>query len=118
MRAIIKGFHSPEIDDLQHFKPEITDNFCFLLQLMIGPENEDGEESFDIEVCTPKWLLSKYKKDEIIFGRHMLIVFEYNFEQISNKLKYFVKSCNGSSWNEIAKKISKISSWEFESYAE
>ncbi len=55
MRAIIKSFHNPEIDDLQHFKPKISDNFCFLLQVMIGPENESGEETFDIEVCTPKW---------------------------------------------------------------
>ena len=118
MRAIIKSFHSPGIDDLQYFKPEIDDNFCFLLQLMIGPENEDGEESFDIEVCTPKWLLSNYEKSEILFGRHLLIVFEYNFEQISNKIKKFIERCSGHDWNEVAKQISLIASWEFEDYVD
>ncbi|MFZ0565135.1 MAG: Imm8 family immunity protein [Chlamydiales bacterium] len=69
MRAIIKGFHSPEINNLENFKPEIADNFCFLLQMMIGPENNLGEESFGFEVCTPKWLMSNYTKDEIILKK-------------------------------------------------
>lgn len=116
MRAELKNIHCPTVNDLRYYKPDDPDIFCLLLQIFVGIPGGRGEESFDIEVCTPQWLISNYKKDEIIIGRHLLIVFEFDFERISGKIRQFVDCCCGETWYEIAQKIGRIGYWEFEDY--
>ncbi len=118
MKAEIKYFHSPDIIDLEKFEPEIPDEFCFLLQIMVGEKDQEGEESFDAMVCTPKWLLKNNEKDKIIYGRHYLIVFEYNFSKISSALKQLVESSDFENWDDVGEKIGRIGKWEFEDYQE
>jgi hypothetical protein len=118
MKAEVKYFHSPEIEDLVNYQPEIQDNFCFLLQMMVGLKDVESEESFNITVCTPKWLLNNYGNNDIIFGRHYLIVFQYDFNRISEKLTSFVNSLDENNWSELAEKISRIGFWEFEDYTD
>ena len=59
LRAALRGLHSPDISDLRTYRPERPDEFGFLLQVFAGPEGQEGEESFGVVVCTPKWLLQK-----------------------------------------------------------
>jgi hypothetical protein len=116
MKAELKSIHSPDIFDLGKFDPNEKDNFGILLQLMVSPKNGKGEESFDIMVCTPQWLIRNYQKSDMIFGRHYLIVFEYDYPKIYDKLKEYIGGIEGDTWNEIALKIGRIGKWEFEDY--
>lgn len=92
MRAEIRHLHSPDIADLARYWPEEPDNFGFLLQLLAGPEGEPGEESFDFLVCTPRWLTETYSADEIVDGRHTLIMFEYDYPRLAEKLSKWSKT--------------------------
>ncbi|MHB0935257.1 MAG: immunity 8 family protein [Armatimonadota bacterium] len=116
MKATVKDFYSPDISDLQAFTPSESDCFGFLLQVLVGPENESGEESFGVVVVTPKWLQSQHRVEDIIIGRHYLIVFEYNYQRITEFIASFVSRCSGSSWDEIANKVGRLGMWEFEDY--
>ena len=118
MKAEIKGFHSPDIRNLEVFIPDDEDNFGFLLQAFVGPKGEDWKESFDFEVCTPKFLLCKYKQEDILFGRHKVIVFEYNYHRIINHIEKLVGRYEGQDWNDLANKIARYGYWEFEDYRE
>lgn len=118
MKAKLIDLHSPDIDDLFNYVPEDPENFSFLLQAFVGIEGQEGEESFDIEVYTPKWLLSNHKKQDIIFAHYSIIVFAYEFSSIHGKIKSTIEGCTGSSWEEIAKKVGQIGRWEFENYTE
>lgn len=118
MNAELKRLHSPDIYDLESYQPENPERFGFLLQVMVGPEGKDGEESFDIEVCTPKWLEETYGVDDVLVGRHHLIVREYNYQRIVHAIKEFLRGCSGASWNEVAEKVSRLGKWEFEDYVE
>ncbi|MGF6489633.1 Imm8 family immunity protein [Pseudomonas frederiksbergensis] len=69
MEAKLKRLHSPDIYNLESYQPDVQDEFGFLLQAMIGPAGEDGEESFDMEVCTPKWIEKRQRVDEVVIGR-------------------------------------------------
>lgn len=116
MQAVIKHLYSTDIPDLNSYQPEIDDCFGFPLRLIVGPRDDRGEESFDLLVATPKWLLDNYSKDDIVIGRHYLIVFHYDFRLLSTFLQRYVSDCRGDTWEEIASKVSRIGYWEFEDY--
>ena len=118
MKPEIKYFYSPDIEDLKKYSPKQKNNFSFLLQVIIGVEGMEGEESFDFEICTPHWLLENYEKNKIIFGRGYIIVFEYNLENIIEKINKVIDKCKGGSWDEIANKINLFGRWEFDNYIE
>ena len=85
--------------------------------MIIGPALQDGEESFDVEVCTPAWLAQRYGPHGIVSGRHHLIVFEYDFKVIDSYLREFVANCSGDTWQDVAGKIGRLGHWEFEDYS-
>lgn len=116
MKAKLKSWYCPDIDDLLNYSPENPENFCFLFRAMVGPCDEEGSESFDIQICTPQWLLCKLNKRDVFLARHFAIVLEYNFEIILNTIKQLIESCNGSDWNAVAHKVGRIGYWEFEDY--
>ena|SRR5215813_14642993 len=116
MRAQLKRLHSPDVLDLENFVPEPADNFSFLLQIMVGPEGGPGEESFDVQVCTPEWLKRKFKTSDIVIGRHRLIVFEYNYPRLKSFLSRRCEKCVADTWLEIAEQLSRLGHWEFEGF--
>lgn len=116
MRAALKRLHSPDIYDLESYIPLEKENFGFLLQAFIGPKDIEGEESFDIELCTPQWINEKLDKLNIMKGCHLLIVKEYNFTNIRNYINGYVEKCYGENWIDIANQLSAIGRWEFDNY--
>lgn len=118
MKAEIRHIYSFDIDDLRHYSPPNPESFCFHLRIIAGPQSEEGEESFDLTVCTPKWLIDNHHKDDVIIGRHHLIVMEYNFERILKTIYDFCESCDGATWRDVAEKLGRLGLWEFEDYRE
>jgi hypothetical protein len=59
MRAVLKDLYSTDLADAKTYTPEEEDNFGFLLRAEIGAPDAEGAESFDITVCTPKWLAER-----------------------------------------------------------
>lgn len=116
MKAQLKGIITPGINDLSKYNPVDLENFGFLLQIIVGPKDQLGEESFDITVCTPKWLYQQYDTKEIIIGRHFLFMFRYDHDALIKKINSFLEQCNGDTWNEVALKVSRLGHWEFEDY--
>ena len=116
MRAELRRLHSPDVHDLESYCPEEPDNFGFLLQAMIGPAGGQGEESFDIVVCTPQWLKRNHDEREIVLGRDHLIVFRYDYKRLENFITGFVTGCDGRSWGDLAQQLSRLGKWEFEDY--
>lgn len=83
---------------------------------MVGPMGEEGEESFDITVCTPKWLMERYGTSEVLLGLHKLIVFKYDYARLRRFIEKYLMRCSGDSWGEIAQKVSLLGQWEFEGF--
>lgn len=116
MRAVVKSIYSPEIDDLHTYQPLDPDNFSILFTALVGTNDSEGEDSVDIEVCTPLWILDLLEKEDAVLGRGYLLVKEYNYQKISNRIQRLIESCWGKTWKEIGEKISRIGYWEFEDY--
>ena len=117
MIAELKEIYSLDVERrLEEFVPEQADFFELTVRAMFGPVDQDASESFQIQVCTPKWLQARCEGGEIVCGRHTLIVAEFNFPQIRDYLNALCKKCSGNSWSEIAQKLSRYGMWEFEDY--
>ena len=116
MQAVVKSLSSVDMSDVETYLPDEEDNFGFLLRAMIGPKDEEGEESFDIFVCTPKWLIEKYGASDVLLGLHKLIVFKYDYLRLRQFIEKFLMHCSGDTWDEIARKVNLLGHWEFENY--
>ncbi len=118
MKAKIINFESPDIPNFEEYWPEDETSFSFYLELSVGGTGIEGYEIFGITVCTPNWLLENCEKDKILFLRHYLIVFEYDYKRIIDKVKAKIENLVAENWDELALKIGKICYWEFEDYHE
>jgi len=85
---------------------------------MIGPKGEVGEESFDFEVCSPSWLAAELERHEIISGRTLLFMAEFNYDAIERYVLKCLAHATGRNWNEVAQKLARWSAWEFDDYVD
>ena len=78
MKAELKYLHSPDVANLEKYVPDSPDFFCILVQAMIGPLGDNGEESFNFLVCTPKWIDEEIAEKGFLFGTEYLVVKSYS----------------------------------------
>ena len=84
MRAVVHRFHSPDALDLDSYVPDDPADDAILLQVMVGSEGADGEDSFDVLVCTLRRLERLVESEGRIIGRHYLIVKPWTTPQLSS----------------------------------
>ena len=115
MLSEVKSIMSTDIFDLDNYRSVDNENFSFSLTVSVGPKGETGAEFFEVDVCTPKWLLDN-QYDDVISGKGKIIVFRCDMMRILNKVKALFDGCSGKDWQDIAIKLSRIGHWEFEDY--
>jgi Immunity protein 8 len=114
MRAKLKRLHSPDVDDLAGFTPDDPGRAGLFIQMMVGPADSDGEESFDVVVCTAPWLQDRYAQDGMVVLRHHVLVHTFEYRDVHDGLRRLVEKCIGDTWEEIANQVGQIGKWEFE----
>jgi hypothetical protein len=94
-------------------------DFLLLARLLVGPSNGPGEETFDVEVCTPEWLARRSAAEGFIDGRHTVITTLDTFTEdaLRSFLTRRVENVSGETWNEVAHKVARLGLWEFEDYS-
>lgn len=115
MRAQLKSLMTSDIDPDSYW-PDEEDNFGFYIQAIIGPEDEEGGDIFGFQVCSPKWLQNKHSVTDIVFIRHVILMFEYDYQAVERRIADLCNKTIGADWGEIASKIARFGSWEFEDY--
>ena len=126
MKAKVRRFHSPDVYDLKKYVPEDPEYVGVLIQIMAGPEDGPGEESFDVVVCTPRWLEWWVQHDAVpgqtrndpLVGRHYLVAARWDSARVLQFLTAAVESEEAPRWNDLALRIGRIGRWEFEDYKE
>ena len=118
MRAKVKGIYTIEMGMLHQLPPEDPIRFRIWVRAMVGPSSEEGEESFDIGVCTPKWIEAECESRGFVVGRHHLVVRHFDPHHITKVITQIIERCEGETWTEVAEKVSRIGYWDFEDYRE
>lgn len=116
MRATLRRLHSPDLFDLEHGQPDDPQCFGILVQALIGPMGEDGEESFDFLVCTPSWLATRIPEGAYRFGYHYLFLARYDYALLRSAILHICTLADGEDWSSVAGLIARYGRWEFEDY--
>lgn len=116
-RAILRSLHSPDAD-LTTFVPADPSRFSVLVQALIGPAEQAGEESFDFVFCTPLWLADQLEREQYVMGRHHVLVSHYSMELVENVIRELCARASGPDWSSVASYLGRYGRWEFEDYTE
>lgn len=115
MKAKVHRFHSPDCD-LDTFVPGDAEDVGILVQIIAGPFDGPGEESFDVLVLTPRWLSRWIEERGPLVGRHHLFVNHFDWAVVRTILVEAVERESAASWTELGDRISRLARWEFEDY--
>jgi hypothetical protein len=114
MRAELRFLFSPDADPLETFMP--TEPFGILVMAMIGPEGQEGHESFDFMLCTPEWFSSNMREETKI-GRHYVFVRGFSYARLEKFVRDYCFDCGEqTTWGALAEKLGRLGKWEFEDY--
>lgn len=113
MKAQVKSIWSADVDERSWIPPE-PDCFGYHIQIGIGPADEEGEEFFYAEVCTPKWLRQKY--GDAVLGWSSIVVFDYHWNEVEKAARLWVSRWSATTWRELALWLTRLGSWEFDEY--
>ncbi|APR39179.1 MULTISPECIES: immunity 8 family protein [unclassified Paraburkholderia] len=116
MKAIVKSIDTGSHVAFDKDLPEDQMCFGFWVTVQVGPDNEEGGHLYQILVCTPDWIKTKYLHAGAVWGRHMLIVSHYDCDRIKSEIARYVEGCTGKNFWELAQKVARIGAWEFEDY--
>jgi len=116
MKAALKGLHSPDVELTSGVS--VDERGSVLVQLMVGPADGPGEESFDVVVCNAEWLDQVVRERGSIFGRHYLFVDRIERGAVESAVTDYLSALEGASWQELAQQIGRVAKWEFEDYRE
>ena len=112
MKPALRRLHSPDADDLQAYAPS-SPSFSLLVQILVGPSDGPGEESFDVVVCSPEWLADRGGPT---IGRHHIIGTRYDYDELLTLILDDLEGCDGKDWAEVGAKVGRLGRWEFEDY--
>ena len=115
MRAVVRRLHSPDAD-LATFVPGSDKTLAYSSRSLRDPRRGSGEESFDVTVCTPRWLQRWVEENGPTSGKALLGVAEYDEPRTRVFLTDAVESQEAETWSDLALKIGRIGTWEFEDY--
>lgn len=117
MRAVLRSIH---LDPDPRTLPGDATNFAFLARLCVGPSDGPGEESFDVQVCSPQWLAARCANEGFVDGHHTVVtrLDGYSEQGLRSFLTRRVENVRGATWRDVAEKVARLGLWEFEDYRE
>jgi hypothetical protein len=102
--------------DLRHYLPEEPADVGILVQALVGPKGAPGEESFDVVVCTPRWLSRYVREHGPLAGRHYLVVDRWDQDMVLGWLTEAIEAEEAPNWPALGARLGRIGKWEFEDY--
>jgi len=114
MRAEIRGYSLTENEDRSSYEPGEQQVFGFTLLFEIGIRGQEGADFFEVDVASPGFL--ERGLSQPVFLRHTLLATDYNIPEAVVLVRKYVEAQEADSWEELARKISRVARWEFEDY--
>ncbi len=127
VRAELKSLYSPDAlsaPDLSMWQPTDPSNFAIYLQAFIGPGVDEASDSFDVLLCTPRWLgdnwdhpgVGKYGLSaQVKSGRGLVLMQRWDYSELDDAIRRLCSTMIGKTWADVADRIGRHLPWEFDS---
>ena len=110
MKAAIKGFYCFDRPDFETWQPDHCEEVYLGLELSIGLIEREGADLFQLVVATPQAIQGRAERRRC----KLLVVEQYNWQQIKAILEQWVGECDRLTWEEIAGCLRQRFDWEYE----
>jgi hypothetical protein len=111
MRAKLRRLHSPDLTEPE--LPADPQHCIVLIQAMVGPDEGQGEESFDFCVATPSYL---QEQSGTRWGRGLLIVESFDWSEVRRAVEQRLSTVQADTWDKVGFELNKELLWEFDNY--
>ena len=116
MKPQLKAQDCTDHDPIESWLPADSTQLDYWLCLHIGPAGQQGAEMFYVNV------LSEAAARQLDAGelarRKKIVVEDYSWSAVMRAVDDILREVEGTSWNEIAQKLSQKFDWEFDNYRE
>lgn len=110
-------------EDIENWQPADKDSFGIGVQVFVAAENEQGVDSFDVLVCTPRWLVENWNHPQVGLhglgegvksGRGLLFMTHWDYPVLESAIRKLIEGTNGPTWGDLANRIGRHLPWEFD----
>jgi Immunity protein 8 len=118
VRAELRSLDSVDAPEgLSSFAPPEPECFSLAIAATIGPADAEGGELFYFDVLTPAWLEANPPPKGFEFVR-AVVVNRWDYDTVHRAIADRCSHTEGTDWEEIATKLSRVAHWEFEDFRE
>jgi immunity protein 8 of polymorphic toxin system len=114
VRAELRGVYSPDIADLEAYRPKDGDNFHVAITAFIGPADGPGEETFQFAVCTARWIQENPPPKGFQFMRSTILLTRWDYATLNRALTDLSRHTSADDWPSLALRLSRYGHWEYE----
>ncbi|NUS91248.1 MAG: hypothetical protein HOQ36_02370 [Nocardia sp.] len=114
MRAELKEMYSPDADLADPAAVGAAD--ALLVQLMIGPADAPGAESFDLLVRAAGMTDAAASGPGFDPSGRALVLDRIDIGEVRRRVEAFLRELEEPTWRALAQAIGRIARWEFAGY--
>jgi hypothetical protein len=110
------------VDDVASYRPKDENRFAVQLSLLVGtPENDFGD-TFEIIVCSPRWLLEnldahwpayRLGSGAVLPGRDLWLMKHWDYDRVKQSVNQILGSVTAETWDDLANWLGRHLSWEY-----
>ena len=116
MKLIIKFACVSDGVNLRAWEPTDNKTISEFIYLEIGEKGKKNSDGFTIRDATPEGLKNLSPINKIIAERPLIIMREYNFQELWKWLEDVVSSCEGDTWLQSIEHLKRYFDWEYDNY--
>ncbi len=102
--------------DLDTYRPDDPLDAGVTVRFLVGPHDGPGEESFDVVLCTPRWLSGRVQVTGPLLVRHHVVMEPFDLRLGVEQVTRLMQSVSADDWAGVGEKLARIGQWEFEDY--
>lgn len=117
-----------ETDENGVYIPDDPEYFGATLQAFIGCEGDSRGDSFDVMVCSPRWLVDNfnypnlaerwYETPNLHFGRRLILMERWDYAELWSCIQSMCVDFEGPDWDTVANRIGRWLPWEFQHHVD